>query len=347
MKLSEVFHVPHSVLGYLEWVSGLLYINATYESFQALALARSDVDIPPTPHARLLLQTLSHETYHLAQVVTTGYLFSFACEVFTCVSSLLEPPLDERRIQQLLTAPPRISDEYLDLVARLDVHSGNSLTDRAIIESAAFCFEYQIHYPNFSHQTFLEVLRSEMPEPTSEYRIAYELATEALGDRAIDSILPLCFVALCFESPNDAFMAGLEYSRSTGVPPAWDLAAMQQCAHAVAESNLPMGSAAEVMASGVSHPIYSPIVNELNHGADKVSPVEMMLHPWEQLSESHLAVVRPTLFSDGVLHVPTVFSDRLAEDSASDVIKSMAVLAAVAMRIGHTGESVSRYRSIT
>jgi hypothetical protein len=98
------------------------------------------------------------------------------------------------------------------------------------------------------------------------------------------------------------------------------------------------------MATGLSHPIYSPIVMALNESSDKVSPIEMMIRPDKNTVDSYLPVVRPALFRNGVLHVPSAFSERYGSASAKDMLSAIAILGALAMRIGGRSESVGRFR---
>jgi hypothetical protein len=341
VKLSHAFKVPDSVLGYLEWCSGVLYINSAYEDFRCIEEAPESVpsDIRP------LFQTISHESYHFAQAVTTGYFFRLACQALECVRKILGPLLDSEAIERNLLIPPALSSEYKALLSQLDMHSGDYLTDRAVIESAAMLFEHRVHFPDLSHEAFLCLLRAEMPLETSEYRIAYELASLRLSERAFDSVLPLCFTALCFDCPREAFRDAIDVLARDGVPDEWTLSRVQELAQALAGAHRPIGSAIEVMAGGLSHPIYSPVVMALNQGADKLSPIEMMVRPDKNTVDNYLPVVRPTLFRDGVCHVPKAFSDRYGGASANDLVAAFVVLGALAMRIGQRDESLGRFRT--
>jgi hypothetical protein len=89
---------------------------------------------------------------------------------------------------------------------------------------------------------------------------------------------------------------------------------------------------------------YSPIVMALNESSDKVSPIEMMIRPDKNTVDSYLPVVRPALFRNGVLHVPSAFSERYGSASAKDMLSAIAILGALAMRIGGRSESVGRFR---
>lgn len=342
MKLSEAFRVPESVLGYLEWSSGILYINSTYEEFKSL----TETGAKSSQRLRYLARTITHETYHFAQAVTTGFFFHFTCQALDCVSAILKPPFDGNRIEHLLASPPPMSDDYADLVKTLDIHSGDFLTDRAVIESSTMFFEHREHFSGLDHDNYLQLLRKEMPSKTSEYRICYEFATDFLGEGAFDSILPISFIALCFEKPREVFREALIFLQRHGVPTEWTVKTVQQVAQFLSQSHQPIGSAIEVMATGILHPIYSPVVMALNNNSDKISPVEMMIRPENNTVDSYLSIVRPTLFRDGILHVPFAFSDSDSETSTSDVVTAIALLGAMALRIGGKDESFSKHRII-
>lgn len=343
MKLSEAFKVPAKVLGYLEWASGILFVNATYDEFKGAT--SGSLGQPLTPRQRYLLQTITHESYHFAQVVTTGFFFRFACQALKCVSGILRPPLDADRVESLLATPPPMSEEYIDLVATLDAHSGDNLTNRAVIESSTIFFEHREHLRGLDHDSYLKLLRVRIPLRSSEYRIAYEIATDVLGPQAFDAFLPVSFIALCFDSPPDAFRGALTALRRNGSPREWTLRIVQQVFESIGSSHRPLGSAVEVMETGLNHPIYSAVVMALNDNSGKVSPIEMMIRPDRNTLDYYLPIVRPTLFRKGVLHIPKAFSDRYPQSSASEVISAIAILGALSMRIGFD-ESFSKYRVI-
>lgn len=346
MKLSEVFSVPPDVLGYLEWTTGLLFVNFAYRDFQSIDSSLDPVPLEAVPlQRRQLLQTLTHETYHFAQIVTTGFLYRFACNALSSISEILRPPLDSERIEHLLASPPRISGDYAALISELDVHSGNHLTNRAVIESATMLFEHRSHLPRLNHRSYLELLRSEIPTRASEYRIAYEIAAAELGDSAFEAMLPLGFLALCFDCPREAFLEALVILTQRGTPAHWNVDVVQRLARTLSQSHQPIGSSIERLVGGDSHPIYSPVVLTLNDAADEFSPIEMMIRPDMATVESYLPLVRPTIFRDGVMHVPSAFADRYGGQSASAVVGSLAVLGALAMRIGQEGRSVGRFRT--
>lgn len=260
MKLSESYKVPDSVLGYLEWCSGILCINATYEEFKLV----TDINSPTPVRLRHIAQTISHETYHFAQAVTTGFFFQFACQALNCVSTILGSPLDANRVRRILASPPQMSDDYADLIATLDEHSGDYLTNRAVIESSTMFFEHREHYRELNHESYLQLLRNEVPSEVSEYRVCYELATNFLGSRAFDSILPISFIALCFAKPRNVFRAALSLIQSEGIPAEWTVSIVQQVAQSLKHMHQPIGSAIEGMETGLSHHVYSPVVLLLN-----------------------------------------------------------------------------------
>jgi hypothetical protein len=319
-------------------------VNATYEEYQS---AQTGTVRPPPRWQRDLLQTISHETYHFAQVVTTGFFFRYACQALGCVSAILRPPLDADRVERLLASPPPMSDEYSDLIAALDEHGDDRLTDRAVIESSAMFFEHRVHWADLSHDRYLRLLRAEMPEANSEYRIGYELATAFLGEQAFDCMLPVSFIALCFERPRQVFREALGLLRRSGAPHEWALEGVQQVAQSLMRWHQPIGTAVEVMETRAWHPIYSPVVMALNEDSDRLSPIEMMIRPEQNSVDSYLPMVRPTLFKDGVLHIPSAFSDRYPQSAAEDMVSAIAMLGAMAMRIGERDESISRQRIVS
>jgi len=88
------------------------------------------------------------------------------------------------------------------------------------------------------------------------------------------------------------------------------------------------------------------VVMALNDNNDRVSPIEMMIRPEQNTVDSYLPIVRPTLFRNGVLHMPSAFSERYRKASACDEVSAIAILGGTAMRIGGRDESISRHRVI-
>ncbi len=344
MKLSEAYKVPENVAGYLEWVSGILYINKSRQSWDEYCNVSSFADAPASQWK--FVQTITHETYHFMQIAITGYLYQFACRLFHGFRSTISTPLDGPAVEQLLSNPPPLSGDIRHLVSDLDRPGPQDLTVRDIVESSAYLYDHMTHYSNIDPTWYDTVL--EVPSLRSEYKKAYYIARDTLGPpHAMDGLLVASFVSLCFEKPPECFLDVLEIMASqgpAGTPQAYNLEQIVTLAQQMARAHNPLGTSAEVAERSSAHPIYTPAVVVLNDSSSARSPIMLLVNPRNMDLDGAASIVRPMLFKDGALWVPDNFREATPELAARSHLHGIAMLGAIARCAFNGGQDVSRYR---
>lgn len=295
MGLIDHFDVPEDVAGYLEWASGILFINRTQDEWREFN-AKTDHAWADRPTA-ILGQTITHETYHFYQIATTGYLYRFASRLFAEVADQIGFPVKERNLDKLveeIKAGP--SNSVLELVAELDRPGPKDLTVRDIVESAAYLYEFKSHYPRFGARAFREQI--EVEDPLKEYRHAYEIAEERLGESAFDNFLAVSVLALCFDDPTAAFHTALDMVGRTSVihrrPE--DLELIFATSEQISAVHLGLGTAAQVAFDGEArlprqNPIFRDTTYDLSLNASHLNPLALVADP-KIMKSAAVSVVR-------------------------------------------------------
>ena len=334
MKISEILVIPKHVLGFLDWFSGLLFINEPFPRWQKIA--SSEGFASAGPRGRLLAQTVTHETYHFLQITTCGYLYVFASRLFVEMGRIIlrDGPLEAERLERLAKNPPAPSEAVIALFGEIDRPGPAGVSVRAIVESAAYLYELRTHLVDLDDDGFQEILRRD-PLPI-EYRLAYDVLREACGAAAFANLLPLCLVALCFARPEavypeliaEAVARGLHYRGQA------DLRSFLQLAMDLQPRYPVLGTAGEVAAQWSAqkkqqHPIYFPGIAALNELAERISPLLLMVEPGVLSLDHARALVQPIRLNDGYVILPPVFEERYGA-SAEDQALSISIMAAVA-----------------
>jgi hypothetical protein len=345
MATVDPFAVPAGVAGYLEWCSGTLFINRTFEAWKAYQGRPQGAPLDSATQA--LLQTITHETYHFLQITVTGFAYQFACLLFGEIRKQINPPLDETRLRELRASPPEPSAGLRFLAGFLDEPDADGLSTRDILESAAFLYEYKTHYTGLSAQGYSSLLEANCPSP--EYRKAYDLTVKVLGNRAFDEYLSLSVAALCFAEPNKVFVDILSAARNCRHVRAVEY--IRSIASRVAARHQAIGSAAQVAFEGTSplgklqHPIYTPAVVALNNSS--FDPFEVLTNPSYLGRGVAESLVRPILLKDGVLWLPSATMERLKSNHPlEDQMRATVIMGAIALGITSNRINVASYRKL-
>lgn len=203
---------PDEVAGWMDWATGILYLNSQVEGpehYETLMNGERTDDV------RELLETITHENVHFVQMVTTGYMYRWACRLYDRLVKAMKP-LKRELIRYIDNPDPRslqgIEQQVLDSdrlqlrnhLAQLDRPAQNGISVRDLLESHAFLVEKKSHWRDLNGAGYLQMLNDDAPGP--EYRAAYDLARFRLGDGATFAWFPL-IVSLCLgaEDPPGAF----------------------------------------------------------------------------------------------------------------------------------------------
>jgi hypothetical protein len=310
------FDLPGNVLGYLEWSSGLLRINATLEEWTAVKNRVSQTRLldgshPFDPRAASLIRAVTHEQFHFLQVITTGYPYSLACVVFIRIMQHLSAAMgSDETLKQWVSlsnelAPPLDVQEKF---AELDMKSAEGLTIRYVIESAAHLYECKSHMPGLDHQRYLDYLAAAKLPP--EYRATYEAATKVVGPAAFSIFLPAAAVALCFRWPNEVLGVVLGYMDGDEEP-----GALANVLNAIADLKPRyeyLGTAVEIATGQWSpgtplvHPFYTQALRSVLAHSSPERLLLLTMHPDQMKGLAPLAA-QPVLFNDDRVQLPVGF----------------------------------------
>jgi hypothetical protein len=344
MGILDNFEVPQNVAGYLDWPSGILFVNSSYEELQEFF---SDTNAKAFARDRTILaHTITHETYHFYQIATTGYLYRYASRLLAEIVDTVGFPIQETNMNKLFDNLPAPSPYLCDLWEEIDHPGQDGLTVRAIVESAAYLYEYKTHYPHFGLRSFKEqIVMEDLPK---EYSYAFEIAEATLGDAAFDNFLIVALMALCFEDPTSAFYTALNAVQHTGTiyrrPE--DLPSLFRASEQISKVHAGLGSAAQVAFEQPDNirqnPIYRKATYDLNANAGAVNPLALMVDP-TLLKTAAEGLVRPFCVKNGRVWLPTAFKTRMQDPKLEDTIHAMVILGAMSLKLSRNAPA-ARFR---
>ncbi len=203
MGYAEAISLPPNVWGFLEWMTGVIRINATVEELQRLSEVKERVRLAYE-------ETITHEFFHCAQICAAGYPHHYAASVTKELFPVLYPYLLafsshtdlEEAVARLAEAPPSIPHQAVALLDRLDEPGSDGITPRAIVESAAYLVQKRTHQGDLDAPGYGHMLHF---APAPEYRSTFLVAESILGARAFELFPALSFLSLCFLRPQDVF----------------------------------------------------------------------------------------------------------------------------------------------
>jgi hypothetical protein len=334
--------MPESMVAYLDWATGIMRINTTYEEWEALR--GNDQEGKLTASQIGLLETITHETTHYLQIITTGFLYSLSVEIFEEIKRCLPLPL--KSFADIPTsAPDDVAVRLNKILLRLDEFGPHDLTVRSLVESAAFLVQKRTHWINLTPAGYREILDHSCP--SEEYRSAYDIAVHYLGDEAFDSYCFLSSLSLCTINPTVTFLRlceeastrQLRLGQNLDVRPYIDLLNRINC-------NL-IGTAAEVCSQFSIHPVYTDAVHQLNDlcGRDGFDVITYMAAPYRISNHLAIVAVRPMLFNKisdryWYLYLPDVLWPKTDTSKKEEMSETLILLAAISSQIlGNIGST--------
>lgn len=252
MGYAKAISLPRNVWGFLEWMTGVIRINATVEELQQFSQAPERVRLAYE-------ETVTHEFFHCAQICAAGYPHRYASSVAKALYPVLHPYLQafsshtdlEEASMHFAEAPPAIPHTLTALLESLDEPGLDGITPREIVESAAYLVQKRTHRPELDAPRYDQMLHL---APAPEYRSAYMAAESILGERAFGLFPALSFYALCFVRPHDVFV---DLCRAARRAPDGGLA---RVAEDLARTHRCLGTAARYArdyANGTFNPFYA------------------------------------------------------------------------------------------
>ncbi|KPL04173.1 MAG: hypothetical protein AMJ73_04505 [candidate division Zixibacteria bacterium SM1_73] len=338
-EVLSFLEMPSNYGAILDWATGIIRVNRNYEQWEAICLRKKNR--APTMDDKILLETITHETTHFLQISTTGFLYSFAIELFGQVRKCVPAPITD--FSGITSSPPKlISKQICSTLDRLDVAGAEGVTIRSIVESGAFLVQKRTHWPNLTAEGFGKMLDRECPAP--EYRLAYDVSMRYLGKEAFDCYPIIAYLSLCTDSPPDAFVIlckdtvsrGLRIGEGLDVPPFLELLNIIVTAYGFKL----IGTSAEAAENLPRHPIYTQMVIQLNNLCEQsgFSVTNFMAAPYRITEMLAIESVRPMLFNKKMdrywyLYVPDHFLPTMSREEKELETKALLLLAAISSKI--------------
>ncbi|MDO9111600.1 MAG: hypothetical protein Q7U40_13150, partial [Desulfatirhabdiaceae bacterium] len=283
IKLSQYFEVPPEVAGYLEWGTGILRVNCSFDDWEFII---KHPDGARSFATRSIIATLTHETFHFLQICTSGFLYSFACRYFDLMIKYIKQeagyPLTDVRIKAFLNNPSGVTEDIINHISVLDRPGSSDVTVRDIIESAAYLYEHKTHYIDLDIAGYEKLLSQDLPP--KEYYHAFHKAKEILGETVFDNYLFAAFISLCFSQPEVVFTDVLKNIAKHNLiyRDGKDIPKFISAIQSLFSVHSALGSAAEVAlhkGSQFRHPVYNNAILSLNETADRYSPIALVVDP--------------------------------------------------------------------
>ena len=286
--------LPSSVDGVLDWASGLVRLNRTWYEWDNLRRRPAGAQ-GVTAGDQALIQLLTHEVFHFLQITTTGYLYTFAVELFEIVRTCVHVP-STPEADVVVTVSADACEAMDRLFQRFDRKSSRGISARDIVESHAYFVEHRVHWQGLDPAGYEAVLSA---APAPEYRVAYDYAREILGNTAFHTFPLVASLALLSSEPAHTYTAlvdsvaikQLRYEAITDIP------LFLACLKVTAGDTL-VGTSAEVANTLPRHPIYFEMVRVLNeHCGGGFSVLEFMAGPHRLLDVLANDATRPLLLN--------------------------------------------------
>ncbi|WGS84728.1 hypothetical protein [Methylomonas sp. UP202] len=205
MKISfdDAVTLPRDVFGFLEWSSGVIWINMESNQYYDW-LDSEDRRKGPVNEA------INHELFHALQVATCGYMNYYASlilkELVTenkdRIMSEFGRGFFEDWFKWFFSEIPKPNTKVEQYLESLDETSNQGVSTREIIEGAAYLWQKKSINRNISCEEYISKLRF---APGTDYTNAFLYAYKVLGNKAFDLYFSIAFVSLCFLEPQKVF----------------------------------------------------------------------------------------------------------------------------------------------
>lgn len=311
------------VAGWMDWATGILFLNSQVESAEHLERILNG---ERTNDVRELLSTITHENVHFLQMVTTGYMYRWVCRLYGLLVTAMNPLkqeltgyIDNPDPRMLLKLEQQIRDAdrlaLRDHLARVDHPGPNGITVRDLLEAHALLVEKKSHWQNLNAAGYLQMLNDEAP--AQEYRAAYDLARFRLNDEAAFAWFPLV-ASLCLgaEDPPSAFDAVVDEMARWDLPGQISEESRRQTVGKVIAAVPDMIASVEGDKTPL-HPLYTPAVLAIQKRCDQGFKMpEFYADPVNKMELILTDIVRPMVFRANAkdqfaIWVPPAFDQKM------------------------------------
>ncbi len=327
----EAIKLPNNILGYLDWTTGLIRINLTYEEYKN----GNDIKILDK-----VLTTLVHENFHAHQICNSGFLYNFIVEfTYELWENMFAMYKDEPVLQQTFQEGIIISKAAKDILSRLYVKHGKFSTID-LIESHAFLAHNLIIDRNLDYIQYDNLLTKKYPNTI--YSNLFQYLKSLFGKKSFHLLPGICFVALLFNQPMKVFYLMCEYLKTMDdfedidrlVKSSIDYLSKDETNQYI---GLPLSL---VKLKKPLHPYYSNLLKFYNKNYTELDLIRFMTNiiyiPENFLVNSS----RPMIFNSADFFWPEDFqSDELSEFSAQEYQDSLTMLTSLSFKIFNQTES--------
>jgi hypothetical protein len=195
----EAFAPRPGLLAYLDLATGLIRINKSQEEFLTWWSQYRQKGF----HWDDMLETLHHEGTHFLQILNCGYLYFLASRLFEIVLRSSQHMIQTGAAEPVLS--PILAPDLRFLLEHFDAPGPARLTPRAIVESATFHTQKRYWRQDLDAASYAALLDRDCPG--EDYRDAYDVAVEIIGESAYNSFQFISYRALCSRDPAKSFVA--------------------------------------------------------------------------------------------------------------------------------------------
>lgn len=200
----DIIELPSDVLGFLEWSSGVLWINMDSDLYLEWIREKDD-------RKDYIDEAIYHELYHGLQVATTGYM-NYYSSIFLkeiLIDHKSKISLINRTSNQFCDWFDHLYDEDLQIgnnartiLEKLDDTSECGVSTREIIEGSAYLWQKSIIKHGL---TYIEFKRKLKYAPSTDYTNAFTYLESIVGEDAFTLLHAISFASLCFLEPHTVF----------------------------------------------------------------------------------------------------------------------------------------------
>lgn len=278
----------------LDWLTGIVRINTDSSNYHCLKrkLEQSGTDVLSNDEV-LLLETVTHESFHYLQICTSAFLFQIVSKLFESLNKhLVRSPINNYEDLEPDWPPQGLKDEFLFHVGLLNIQGPKEISTLAIVESAAFYMQKRYHWKGLTADQYGEMLAGELPQ----YRAAYEVAAGILGTETAFLVFPIfAEMALWTSLPHETFVPLCEaFARL-------DMAGRRKLnLDEFLKSVSPYYQGTPVPKGNPDIPIYNQTIRTLDslYHAHKLDLYMLMSRPYARLDESLTnLIIPPMLFN--------------------------------------------------
>jgi len=187
--------LPQSIFGHLDWTTGAVRMNLSYEEYQKIA---------NTPQWQQYQEVLLHEFFHGLQICSSGFLYNFTVELtYQLWENSLKMSSNELMLEKKFYEKIELSESTVKTMRNIfDSSKGISIID--LIESSAYINHNLMYDQEYDTTKYLNdrKLYSQFDNP---YFSVYNFLESDFGIDAFYIIPAISFYSLLFKNPIKAF----------------------------------------------------------------------------------------------------------------------------------------------